>query len=70
MIEVENLAKKLNMNGIRVETWDFQAKGFYEKQGFEVFAELKDCPPKTIEYQLCKYLWDKERKITDENKDL
>lgn len=37
-----------------METWDFQAKGFYEKNGYTVFAEIKDCPPGTICYFLKK----------------
>ena len=35
-------------------TWDFQAKEFYEKLGYEVFGKIKDCPPDTIHYDLKK----------------
>lgn len=54
--EIENVAKENKCIGIRTETWSFQARGFYEKNGFEVYAELKDCPPEVIEYFLKKYL--------------
>ena len=51
-LEVE--AKANNLLGIRTETWDFQARGFYEKNGFSIYAEFKDCPPGTTEYFLSK----------------
>lgn len=51
---VENYAIKNNLLGLRVETWDFQAKDFYEKMGYNVYASFKDCPPGTIEYFLSK----------------
>ncbi|WP_030897632.1 GNAT family N-acetyltransferase [Streptomyces sp. NRRL F-5126] len=40
----------------RVETWDFQAPGFYVKQGYEVVAEIEDYPPGITEYTLVKRL--------------
>ena len=42
------------LTGVRMETWDFQARGFYEKNGYVVFAKIKDCPPGTIDYYLKK----------------
>ncbi len=48
--ELENFAKKENLTGIRTDTWDFQAKEFYEKMGFNLFGEIKDCPLGTINY--------------------
>lgn len=42
--------------GVRLETWGFQAKPFYEKQGYTVFAVLEDYPPGETEYQLYKRL--------------
>jgi len=52
--QLEKFAKEQNLTGIRMETWDFQAKEFYEKNGYTVFGEIKDCPPKTICYFLKK----------------
>lgn len=37
-----------------METWNFQARGFYEKNGYVVFAEIKNCPPGTVDYYLKK----------------
>ncbi len=51
---IEKLARKEKLVGIRMETWDFQARGFYEKNGYIVYAEIKDCPPGTIDYFLKK----------------
>lgn len=54
--EIEDFAIKENLTGIRMETWDFQARGFYEKNGYKVFAKIEDCPPGTIDYFLKKEL--------------
>ncbi|MET9483369.1 GNAT family N-acetyltransferase [Streptomyces sp. NPDC006638] len=40
----------------RLETWDFQAPGFYRKQGYEVAGEVTDYPPGVTEYILVKSL--------------
>lgn len=42
--------------GVRLDTWGFQAKPFYEKQGYEVFGVLEDHPPGETEYLLAKRL--------------
>jgi GNAT superfamily N-acetyltransferase len=42
--------------GVRLDTWGFQAKPFYEKQGYKVFGVLEDHPPGETEYQLFKRL--------------
>ena len=52
--QIEKLAQKEKLVGIRMETWNFQARGFYEKNGYIVYAEIKDCPPGTIDYFLKK----------------
>lgn len=52
--QIEEFAKTKKLTGVRMETWDFQARGFYEKNGYTVFAEIKDCPPKTTCYFLKK----------------
>lgn len=53
---IEDCAKKNNALGVRTETWNFQAKGFYEKMGYTLYASLDDCPPGTIEYFFKKNL--------------
>lgn len=55
--ELENFARKEKLIGIRTDTWDFQAKEFYEKMGFKLFGELKDCPLETINYFFEKKLY-------------
>lgn len=54
--QIEDFAKSENSTGVRMETWDFQALGFYKANGYEVFGEIEDCPPGTIEYHLKKVL--------------
>ncbi len=54
--EIEKFALKEHLTGVRMETWNFQAKEFYEKNGYSVFGEIKDCPPGTIDYYLKKEL--------------
>lgn len=53
---IEKYAKERDLKGVRMETWDFQAKGFYEKLGYTVFGTIEDCPPGTINYFFLKRL--------------
>ena len=49
----------LNQKGaklIHLDTFDFQAKEFYEKQGYIVFGILENCPEKHYRYYLKKVL--------------
>ena len=55
--KIEDFARKEKLIGIRTDTWDFQAKEFYEKMGFKLFGELKDCPLGTISYFFEKKLY-------------
>lgn len=54
--EAEAFARQRGLTGIRLETWDFQAKDFYIKNGYQIFAELPDCPPDTTIYFMSKTL--------------
>ncbi|MEI5008478.1 GNAT family N-acetyltransferase [Streptomyces sp. NPDC087659] len=40
----------------RLETWDFQAPGFYRKHGYEIVGRVPDYPPGVTEYLLAKHL--------------
>ncbi|MFI8199947.1 GNAT family N-acetyltransferase [Streptomyces sp. NPDC085942] len=40
----------------RLETWDFQAPGFYRKQGYEEIGRVADYPPGVTEFILSKEL--------------
>lgn len=42
--------------GIRLDTFSFQARGFYEKLGYTVFGTLPDHPPGHTRYWLAKRL--------------
>lgn len=52
--ELEKVAKEEKCSMIHLDTFDFQAKGFYEKNGFEVFGTLENCPPGHARYYMKK----------------
>lgn len=42
--EAERIARANDCIGLWLDTYEFQARGFYEKLGFEVFGTLSDRP--------------------------
>lgn len=42
---VEDEARRMGCALAHLDTFDFQAKAFYLKRGYELFGELNDCPP-------------------------
>lgn len=52
--KVENESQKHGCTLAHLDTFDFQAKDFYLKQGFEIFGILDDCPPGHKRYYLKK----------------
>ena len=54
--EIEKIAIEEKCNLIHLDTFDFQAKDFYIKQGYEVFGVLEDCPANHCRYYLKKKL--------------
>ena len=52
--EVERISKEKGCKLIHLDTFDFQAKDFYLKQGYEVFGILNDCPTSHKRYYLKK----------------
>ena len=56
LAEAERLARERGCIGARLETWDFQARPFYERHGYVVFGVLEDHPPGATEYHLAKRL--------------
>jgi ribosomal protein S18 acetylase RimI-like enzyme len=45
MRQAEEEAAKRGCRGVLLETFDFQARGFYEQLGYEVYGTLEDFPP-------------------------
>ena len=56
MDEVEMEAKEKGVYLVNLDTFDFQAKDFYIKRGYEVYAVLDDCPVNHKRYYLRKML--------------
>jgi GNAT superfamily N-acetyltransferase len=56
MERAEVFAREQGLVGIWLDTFAFQARGFYEKLGYEVFGELTDFPRGSSRYFLRKYL--------------
>ena len=53
---VENEAIFLGAYLSHLDTFDFQAKDFYLKQGYEIYGTLENCPPNHERYYLKKNL--------------
>lgn len=53
---IENIAAAKGCYLIHLDTFDFQAKDFYIKNGYELFGTLEDCPRDHCRYYLQKRL--------------
>ena len=56
MNDVENKAREMGCKLSHLDTFDFQAKGLYEKLGYAVFGVLEDCPEGHKRYYMSKKL--------------
>ncbi len=54
--QTENEARELGGYMAHLDTFDFQAKEFYERLGYEVFGVLENCPRGHNRYYLKKQL--------------
>ncbi len=54
--KVENETKIMGAKLVHLDTFDFQAKDFYLKHGYEIFGVLEDCPPGHKRYYMKKVL--------------
>ena len=54
MTQAEAQAQARGCTGVWLDTFDFQALGFYKKLGYTVFGELKDHPRGISQYWLQK----------------
>ena len=52
----EDEARARGCVGAHLDTFSFQARGFYEKRGYAVFGALPDCPPGHARFFLSKRL--------------
>lgn len=52
--EIEKIAIERGCKLIHLDTFDFQAKDFYIKQGYEIFGVLNDCPDNHKRYYMKK----------------
>ena len=52
--EIEIIAKEKGCKLIHLDTFDFQAKDFYLKQGYEIFGILDECPENHKRYYMKK----------------
>jgi GNAT superfamily N-acetyltransferase len=56
LLAAEAYARERGCRHVQLSTFSFQARPFYEKLGYEVFATLEDCPVGHCEYFLRKQL--------------
>lgn len=57
--KIEEFALSNHAIGVRLSSWDFQAPKFYQKLGYTIWGEFKDCPLGTTCYYLFKRLDEK-----------
>jgi len=57
LAELEEKAEKAGVSSITLSTKSYQAKDFYVKQGYEIYASLEDVPQKGVtKYHFIKWL--------------
>jgi GNAT superfamily N-acetyltransferase len=56
MMEAEAEAIRRGCSAVALDTFSFQARGFYERLGYAVFGTLDDCPPGHSRFYLTKRL--------------
>ena len=56
MSAAEDLARSRGCTDVSLDTFDYQARPFYEKLGYELFGTLEGYPPGSRQYYLRKRL--------------
>ncbi|WP_332687480.1 GNAT family N-acetyltransferase [Devosia sp.] len=56
MVQAEDVARQHGCVGIWLDTFTFQAPGFYEKLGYSTFGEIANYPPGSSRFFLRKHL--------------
>jgi len=54
MLAAEGEARRLGCIGLWLDTFSFQARGFYEKLGYRVIGQIDDFPPGEVRFFLSK----------------
>ena len=54
MLAAEDEARRLGCIGLWLDTFSFQARGFYEKLGYDVIGQIDDFPPGEARFFLRK----------------
>jgi GNAT superfamily N-acetyltransferase len=54
--QAEDIARTRNCTGVWLDTFDFQALGFYQKLGYTLFGQLNDHPRGISQYWLQRRL--------------
>jgi len=61
IMQAEAEAIRRKCHAVTLDTFSFQARGFYERLGYSVFGILNDCPPGHSRFYLTKRLSDNQR---------
>jgi len=56
LAKIEQEACKQDCKLAHLDTFDFQAKDFYLRHGYEIFGRLDDCPPGHVKFFMKKML--------------
>lgn len=56
MVAAEEYARQMGCIGSYLDTFEYQARPFYEKLGYKVFGTLEDYPPEYRQFYLSKRL--------------
>ena len=56
LADVEKDFRENGCNIVLLDTFDWQARGFYEKHGYSVFGTLEDCPKGHCRYYMKKVI--------------
>lgn len=56
LADVEKDFRENGCNIVLLDTFDWQARGFYEKNGYSVFGTLEDCPKGHCRYYMKKVI--------------
>jgi GNAT superfamily N-acetyltransferase len=52
----EEIARGRGCTHVRLDTFDFQARAFYERAGYSVYAQLDGFPPGHVQFHMTKQL--------------